>query len=308
VQVLDKNNLPGRYIMVYPGDFRVFIMDDRVIEVRFEGPSDFVFRDGLVVGSSVDKALAVLGLPSDTVVGKKNEFKDNVLYKDIEGKKGWGYYGRQDKHIRIWIWDDIVKAIYLTRSDYSDRGGGIVLQEAQLLETSHIDEYGHIVDKIDYPFINDTNAIGGWESVDLVKDINDFKPGKKYWNGDLFLKELFFLDGGKTSWALSWTKGLLLHDGDKTASKYIIKDIDGAKYLFMEWKSGDYTIRHRKPCYYVLRQNKDAVYVESRTLDKTDYPFVDDPCVIGKWQSVDFVEMPNLFKPDRKQWIGGPSF
>lgn len=306
-QVFDKKALPDRYIMVYPGDFHICILNDHIVELRFEGPSDYVFRDSLVVGSSVDKALSVLGQPTETVVGKANEFKDNVLYRDIEGKKGWGYYARPDKNIRIWILDDKVKAIYLTRSDYS-AGGGIELKEAELPETSHIDEYGHIVDKIDYPFINDTNAIGGWESVDFVKDIEDFKPGKKYWHGDLFVKELFFLEGGKTNWAFRWTEDLLLHEGDKTASKYSIKEIDGSKYMFMEWKSGDYTIRHRKPCYYVLKQNKDAVYVESRTMDKIDYPFVDDPCVLGKWESVDFVDVIDQFKTDQKQWKGGGLF
>ncbi len=45
-----------------------------------------------------------------------------------------------------------------------------------------------------------------------------------------------------------------MHSGSKTASKYIIKEIDGGKYMFFEWKSGDYTIRGMKPYYYVLKK------------------------------------------------------
>ncbi len=86
----------------------------------------------------------------------------------------------------------------------------------------------------DFPFVNDPKAIGGWRAVDFVKDIEDFKPDRKSFKGDLFLKELFLLDGGKTNWAFTWTKGLILHQGDKTASKYLIKEIDGVKFMFFE--------------------------------------------------------------------------
>jgi hypothetical protein len=253
--VFDKDALPDRYIMAYPGSFRVFIGNDRIVEVRFEGPSDYVFGDGLAVGSSIEKAFSILGQPSEIVDGKPNGFKGNVFYKDIDGRKGYGYYARPDKNIRIWIMDDEVRAIYLTRSDYYSHYEQS-LEEAKIPETSFIDEHGHIVDKVDYPFVDDPEVLGGWRSVDFVRDINTFNPKRKSWPEDLYLKELYFLEGGKTNDAWSWTRGLVL--GDTTAAKYIVKDIDGAKYMFMEWKSGDYTIRHRKPAYYVLKKYPDT--------------------------------------------------
>ena len=109
-------------------------------------------------------------------------------------------------------------------------------------------------DKIDYPFVNDPDVIGTWKSVDLIDEVEDFKPGTKYFKGDLFLKEIFVLENGKTNQAWTWTKGLFIHSGDKTASKYIIKEIDGSVYMFFEWKSGDYTLRGLKPKYYVLKK------------------------------------------------------
>lgn len=47
-----------------------------------------------------------------------------------------------------------------------------------------------------------------------------------------------------------------MHHGDKTASQYTIKKINGCNYMFYEWKSGDYTLRGMKPYYYVLKQVK----------------------------------------------------
>ena len=116
---------------------------------------------------------------------------------------------------------------------------------------------GRIVDKIDYPFVNDPEIVGRWKSVDFVKTVEDFKPGTKHWRGDLYLKEMIIFENGRTKGPWNWTKELIIHPGDKTAAKYHIKEIDGSTYMFFEWKSGDYTIRHMKPRYYVLKKIKD---------------------------------------------------
>lgn len=154
-------------------------------------------------------------------------------------------------------------------------------------------------DNIDLPFVNDKEALGSWESVDFVETPEAFSPGKKSWPEGLYLKELVFLPGGKSpnGW-LTWTKGVVMHSGDKTASRYEIKEAGGRKYMFFEWKSGDYTIRHRKPSYYVLRK------AAGLRLDDINLPFRDDQAVIGEWESVDFVESPSKFDPALKAWNG----
>jgi bla regulator protein blaR1 len=169
------------------------------------------------------------------------------------------------------------------------------------------------VDKIDYPFVNDPNIIGRWQSVDYTSNIEDFKVGNKSFTGDLFVKELNFTSDGKVSKTVcTWTKDHILNPVDKTDSKYVIKDIDGSTYMFYEWKSGDYTIRGMKPKYYVLKKisstpslttNMQGKEVKTRT-DKIDYPFVNDSEVLGKWETVDFVEKTDDFKPGVQQWKG----
>jgi hypothetical protein len=118
------------------------------------------------------------------------------------------------------------------------------------------EENGRLVDRIDYPFVNDSALLGKWGSIDFVSNINEFTPAKRTSKTDLFLKEVSFLPNGRvtpqTGW--TWTRGLVLNRGDRTASQYEIQEIDGKKYLFLEWKSGDYTLHHCKPQYYVLQQ------------------------------------------------------
>jgi serine/threonine protein kinase len=111
-------------------------------------------------------------------------------------------------------------------------------------------------DNIDLPFVNDPQVLGEWDSVDFVADISDFNPDKPRWpKRGLFLKSLTFLPDGKMpqSW-MTWTKGFVLHHGNRTASRYEIRKVDGQFYLFYEWKSGDVTLRGIKPCYYILKK------------------------------------------------------
>ncbi|MBW8041656.1 MAG: hypothetical protein FVQ85_16895 [Planctomycetes bacterium] len=135
-------------------------------------------------------------------------------------------------------------------------------KKAYIPPTGTINEQGRIVDKIDWPFVNDPQVIGTWRSVDFVSETEQFTAGEKQWKGSggrLYLKELSFMPNGETfkPW-WTWTKGLVFHSGDKTAGKYTLKDIEDSTYMFFEWKSGDYTIRHRKPAYYVLKKVSDA--------------------------------------------------
>ena len=118
----------------------------------------------------------------------------------------------------------------------------------------------HKVDNIDLPFVDDPEIIGTWKSVDFVKEIEDFHPENKKWKGgELFLKEMNFYKNGEKVKLLyikgkrdkTWTKGVVLDNKNKTASKYEIKEINGEKFMFFEWKSGDYTIRHQKPKYCI---------------------------------------------------------
>jgi serine/threonine protein kinase len=111
-------------------------------------------------------------------------------------------------------------------------------------------------DDFTLPFVNDPQVIGEWESVDFVADPSDFNPDKpNSTTGGLYLKGLTFRENGKTAntWE-TWTKGIVIHQGDKTASHYEIRELKGQLYMFFEWKSGDVMVLGKKPSYYVLKK------------------------------------------------------
>jgi bla regulator protein BlaR1 len=128
-----------------------------------------------------------------------------------------------------------------------------------------------IVDNIDLPFVNDPDVLGQWASVDFVERKDELSPGSRHWDEELYLKGMTFYSNGGFRYSIAvpdtqskpqpwvkWTKGVVMHSGDHTASKYEIRQIGGGKYMFFEWKSGDYTIRHCQPLFYVLQWTGEA--------------------------------------------------
>lgn len=111
-----KDNLPSTYIAAYYSN-RIHIVMGRgkIVELRFQRQNTgYVYQDKLMIGSSLDEVIELLGKPKETVQGKPNKFKDGVLYRDIDGVKGHCYYGRADKNVRLFFANYNVTALYLT--------------------------------------------------------------------------------------------------------------------------------------------------------------------------------------------------
>ncbi len=173
---------------------------------------------------------------------------DGSSYMFFEWKSG-DYTGL---HMRPFYY--VLKKVSAESLKYQPMSG----KKADIPATSYINEQGRIVDKINYPFVNDSKVIGTWKTVDFVREMEEFKDSEKQWeHGESrpYLKELIFLPNGKTNENYrTWTKGLVFHSDNKTASKYTIKKINGSTFMFFEWKSSGYTIAYQKPGYYVLKK------------------------------------------------------
>jgi hypothetical protein len=115
LQTFEKNNLPAIYIARYPRGVQVMVRDGNVEELRSERPGPgFSWRGKVHLGSSLDEVLQVVGSPTETVVGKPLDFSAGVLYKDIDGKKGYCYYARPDQNVRCFFMNYRVVALYVT--------------------------------------------------------------------------------------------------------------------------------------------------------------------------------------------------
>ncbi|MHC4068096.1 MAG: DUF3887 domain-containing protein [Planctomycetota bacterium] len=119
-ETFEKDNLPGRYIMFYPEGLRIVMVRGRINELRYYEPG-YRFLGKFQVGSSLEDVVKAIGRPGKTIVGKPNEAKNGVLYKDIDGKEGFCYYGREKKGVRCFFTDYKVNAIYVSRNDLSGK-------------------------------------------------------------------------------------------------------------------------------------------------------------------------------------------
>jgi regulator of replication initiation timing len=119
-ETFEKDKLPERYIMFYPEGFHIFMVRGRINELRYHQPG-YRFLGKFQVGSSLEDVIAAIGRPGKTVVGKPNESKNGVLYKDIDGNQGQCYYSREKKGVRCFFNDYRVSAIYVSRNDLSGK-------------------------------------------------------------------------------------------------------------------------------------------------------------------------------------------
>ncbi len=119
-QTYTRDNLPDVYIVQYPNEFGIVMFNGYIGELRFESPAaGYVFQNQIVVGSSLDDVLAVVGAPTETIVGQPCGWQDGVLYKDLDGVVGHCYYLRSDQGVRFFFWNYHVSALYLP----ADTGG-----------------------------------------------------------------------------------------------------------------------------------------------------------------------------------------
>jgi len=115
--VLDANNLPNRYAMVYPESVHVVIMDDRIIRVAILSPG-YLFRGKVQVGSSLDEVLEVLGPPRKTIEGARmrdimTSPEDDVFYKNLDGVEGTCAYQARAKGVMVGLNDGRVSTLVL---------------------------------------------------------------------------------------------------------------------------------------------------------------------------------------------------
>ena len=122
-----KNNLPSTYIAAYPNGFRVVMSRGKISELRFERPgAGYVYQGKLRVGSSLDEVLEIVGQPTEIVEGQPSRWADGILYKDIDGRKGYCYYKRADQNVRFFFANYKVSALYITAgSKAASKGGSI---------------------------------------------------------------------------------------------------------------------------------------------------------------------------------------
>ena len=167
-------------------------------------------------------------------------------------------------------------------------------------------------DIINLPFENDPEACGKWEMIDILPTQEHFVYGRPKCNHLGWLSEIYFIDNGQPYWSVfGWTKGYLFTYGPPPQStyvnKYTIKKHGDRMLLFLEmydYCDGGGIGHFAEPEYWVYEKTEGRHYHSEddiRRKDTIDYPFVDDPNVIGVWKARDiYFTTPDDFDPKRQ--------
>lgn len=157
-------------------------------------------------------------------------------------------------------------------------------------------------ERTDIPFENDTSLVGKWQTVGEYAVKEDFYGD--VCSADHSAREIYFLPNGKEYWCYGWSKDkLICRYGDYAAvNDFYTEEYNGARYMFVMFKSYEYR-RGGKPTVLVLRQsdNKEYTAEELARKDNIDFPFVDDPTVIGTWNACGFCKTVEAFDPTEPQ-------
>jgi len=117
-----KSNLPDTYIVRYPDGFSFVISRGLISELRFEQEDiGYLYKDKLKVGSSLQEVLDVIGQPKEEVTDKPCDWKKDVLYRDIDGKKGYCYFNPSQENVRFFFRNNKISALYVTRKINSEK-------------------------------------------------------------------------------------------------------------------------------------------------------------------------------------------
>jgi hypothetical protein len=117
-QVLDPDNLPSRYVMVYPAGVQVIVSADHVRAIVFSLPG-YLWRNKIEVGTPIQDVFKVLGSPNKTVENAPSaelaqaQREDGIFYKDIDGVEGTCLYHAPSQGVSLYFIDNRVHQMTL---------------------------------------------------------------------------------------------------------------------------------------------------------------------------------------------------
>ena len=142
-------------------------------------------------------------------------------------------------------------------------------------------------------FINDERAIGKWCLLGVAENLEKAK-NEKFMEDDFHIQELYLLPNGEAYWVISWTKNTIYING----RPYCYEIINDKLYLTIT-DLLDSSLS--KVVVYYQADNKEYTQGEIKNKDKTDIAFVADSEIVGFWHTIDFINNPNSFSPNKKQ-------
>lgn len=158
-------------------------------------------------------------------------------------------------------------------------------------------------------FEDDPRVIGKWEYCGNLDPSRSFDGEEGLTKKEVLQDHLYFLPGGENVWVYFWTKGrlyYLLHEFNVIVpNEYRIFRSNNETYMAIDWMVDKFTNSISADDIRIYRQVDTHAYTERETYafrDDVNVPYVPDECVLGEWETVDYVRNLDQFRSDRRYW------
>ena len=142
-------------------------------------------------------------------------------------------------------------------------------------------------------FINDEETQGKWTLLGIAETIEEAK-NENFRDDDYKINELYLLPNGEPYWVISWTKDTIFIGGKPNHYEIIGDKLYLTVADFLDIKNSKVAV------YYNVNHN-DYTLEDIKQKDNIDVEFVTDERVIGSWKTIDFVNNPESFNPEKLQ-------
>lgn len=143
-------------------------------------------------------------------------------------------------------------------------------------------------------FVNDERVIGKWSLLGIAEDMDKAKQNK-FEEDDFAIKDLYLMPDGKEYWVIHWTKDYIYINGKECSYELL----NNKMYLIIKDNFDEDSF---KVAVYEKVDDKEYSEEEIKIKDDINVPFVEDENIVGFWHTIDFINNPNSFNPNKRQW------
>lgn len=161
-------------------------------------------------------------------------------------------------------------------------------------------------DMIETNFEDDPLVIGRWRLVGQVRSQSPDTWGVPKPPTDAVKEEIVCLPGGSRWWNLLWSRGVIYchYNCPDTIlpNEYQLHEIHGERYMTLRWIGNSCLTQGSDSILLLYKQESNRAYTSRESQvhrDRTDFPYVPDPELIGKWETIAFVPSPEHFSPEQ---------
>ncbi|MBQ9780743.1 MAG: MerR family transcriptional regulator [Clostridia bacterium] len=159
-------------------------------------------------------------------------------------------------------------------------------------------------DAIAINFEDDPEVIGRWRLVGQVRTQTPETWGVPKTPSDTVKDELVCLPGGVMWWNIFWSRGVIYcyyqQPDTIVPNDYQLHKQGDDTYMTIRWIGYNCLTNGSDSIILLYKQESKRAYTprESQTRrDRTDFPYIPDPELIGTWETVAYVEAPEDFSP-----------